>query len=208
MYESFHDCIKGDAWNTWVGIIQDTPLPRSQDSWQAQLELFVEEKLPEEPAQKQLNYVKNTCKPKRFTSRQWVQRVKHINSLLLVMGKDRLSEEEIVKDIITQNLPEPWMKLFKLSGGHRLRKFKQALDILEVLESNESLYITRQGKKNKPRKGKTHQNKRETSKRNNKESAPSKTRNHLKNLCNHPRHTNASHKWKDCIYNRRSKNKR
>ena len=49
------------------------------------------------------------------------------------MGKNKLLEEEIVKDIITQNLTEPWITAFKLSGGHRLREVKQALGILEVL---------------------------------------------------------------------------
>ena len=101
VYKSFHNCIKGDPRNIWFSIIQDTPLPRSQDSWQAHLELFVVEILPEGPTRKQLNYLKKTRKPKWFTSRQWLRRIRHINSLLPVMGKNKPSEEGIVKDVIT-----------------------------------------------------------------------------------------------------------
>ena len=55
----------------------------------------------------------------------------------------------------------------------------------------------------KSQKSNTKQIKRESNERNNKKN---ERQNQLKNLCNHPRLTNSNHEWKDCIYNRHSKN--
>ena len=51
------------------------------------------------------------------------------------MGKEKLSEEEIVKNIIAPNHFDPCKKPFKPSGNHRSRKVKRASDISKVLES-------------------------------------------------------------------------
>ena len=53
----------------------------------------------------------------------------------------------MVKDVITPNISDPWIKPFKLSGAHQYTKVKKVVDILEMLESDEKIYHNQREKK-------------------------------------------------------------
>ena len=153
--------------------------------------IFIKETLPEESARKQVKYLKNTTKPRKLKVKKWVRRIKNINSLLPMMGGTKLSEEEIVKEVIAPNLPELWSKSFHLAGAHLHQSTKKAMNVLEILENDEQLH--------KPKLAKPYQRNQRTQVR--EECTPSR-----KNMCKHHLHPNAKHEWKDCIYNPKSKN--
>ena len=56
-----------------------------------------------------------------------------------MMGGEKLTEEDLVKEVITPNLSDSWIKPFKLNGTHQYNGTKKVMNILEVLESNEQL---------------------------------------------------------------------
>ena len=191
VYESFIGCLKGSARDTWIAILKENPGQKTYDQWKKHMGIFVEETLPEESARKQIKYLKNTTKPRKLNVRKWVRRIKNINSLLPMMGGTKLSEEEIVKEVIAPNLPESWSKSFHLAGAHLHESTKKAMNVLEILENDEQLH--------KSKHVKPHQ-------RNQRAQARGKRTPSRKNMCKHHRHPNANHEWKDCIYNPKSKN--
>ena len=58
-----------------------------------------------------------------------------------MMGGDKLIEEELVKDVTTPNLPDSWIKPFKLSGADQYDNTKITINMLEVLEQELSRYL-------------------------------------------------------------------
>ena len=97
VYENFIDCLKGNARDTWIAILRESPAPKTFVTWKKNLKQFIEETLPEEPTRKQIKYLKNTSKPRKLNVRKWIRRIKNINSLSPVMGGEKLDEEELIK---------------------------------------------------------------------------------------------------------------
>ena len=82
----------------------------------------------------------NTKKPQKLAVSKWVRRIKNINSLIPMMGEEKLKEEKLVKNVISPNQPDLWIKPFHLSGAHQYNNAKKVMSTSEVLENNEQMY--------------------------------------------------------------------
>ena len=81
------------------------------------LGIYVEDNLPEEAAWKQIKHLQDIKKPKEVN--EWVRYIRNINTLLPLMGGQKLDVEELVENVITPNIPDPWIKPFKLVGANQ-----------------------------------------------------------------------------------------
>jgi hypothetical protein len=68
--------------------------------------------------------------------KQWISRMRNINSYLPLMEQDAvgLTEKELIAEVITPNLPKPWLTNFKLLELNRKTIIKDVLDKLVVME--------------------------------------------------------------------------
>ncbi len=127
--------------------------------------------LGEDGLRNQKEYLKNTPKPEKMSMKQWVNRIKNINSYLPLMQEDgcAFSEEDLIAEVITKNIPSTWNVQFRLAKLHLKTLIIDIISDLTVIEENI----------------KTHHK--------NSQEKPHKK--HLKNPC---RLLNGGHEWDDC----------
>ena len=172
--------------------------------WEDNLDELVERLIGEEVYDQQRDYMLEIKKPRDVSVKQWLTRLKTINTYLPFLsngGKGTsFSEAELVK-MITKNMPRHWKTPFRLAGGHRLHTVLGARHILLLLEKQDKMKNTNEdvrgkdkgrdkGKGNGP--GKKIPNKTESR----------SDKGTTKNPCGIPGHQN--HEWGSCIYNPKS----
>jgi hypothetical protein len=121
----------------------------------------------------QKDYLKSTPKPEKMSVKQWINRIKNINSYLPLMQDNgrAFTEEELVSEVISKNIPSAWVKDFRMFKLHLKTRVKDVLSDLTMIEEQIKTHL-------KP----TNSDKRQ----------------HLKNPC---RIHNGGHEWDDCRQN-------
>jgi len=68
--------------------------------------------------------------------KQWINRIKNINSYLPLMQPNRqsFSEEHLIAEVISKNIPAAWVKDFKMFKLHLKTSIKGILSELTVIE--------------------------------------------------------------------------
>jgi len=122
----------------------------------------------------QKDYLKNTPKPAKMSVKQWINRIKNINSYLPLMQPNGrpFTEEDLIAEVISKNIPNAWIKNFKMFKLHLKTSIKEIISKLTVIKEQI-----------KPHP-KTSQN--------------NSNGKHLKNPC---RIHNGGHEWEDCRKN-------
>ena len=105
----------------------------------------------------QVEYLRNTKKPKKLTADDWMRRIRNINMHLANMGEDarKLTDKELIKDVIIPNIPTDIKIKLKMRGGSTL----SWNDTKEMLTHIFDLINFRQSKKrngNNNKKGGNH----------------------------------------------------
>jgi hypothetical protein len=108
--------------------------------------------------------------------KQWINRLKNINSYLPVMQHDRqpLSEEDLIAEVMAKNIPAAWIKDFKLAELHLKTHIRDIISDLTVIQEQIKTHH------------KTHHDQNNQSK---------------KQLKNPYRVHNGGHEWEDCRQN-------
>jgi hypothetical protein len=129
----------------------------------------------------QKEYLKKTQKPEGLSVILWINRMKNINSYLPYMKRNAvpLSDEDLIAEVITPNLPSAWVKDFKILQLDRETRIKETMQKLLIIE--DQVKVER----------KTHRQGQEKNK-------------HLKNPCHMH---NGGHEWDDCHEIPKNKNK-
>ena len=70
--ETFVDCLKDHARDSWISILKDNPKNKTLQSWQEHLPTYAEDSLPEEAARKQIKYLQDTKNSKKFSIGKWI----------------------------------------------------------------------------------------------------------------------------------------
>jgi hypothetical protein len=183
LYRYFRRCIAGSARDLWdqVNKIEEDE-ERDELTFETHLWELTTEIIEEDAYQSQKDYLKKTHKPHKMPVKQWISRMKNINSYLPLMEQEAssLTEKELITKVITPNLPKAWLKDFKLLKLNCKAKIKEVLQELLVIED----YIKLE------KKPQTHQN------------GPD----HNKILKNPCRLHNGNHKWADCRQNPKNSN--
>jgi len=118
--------------------------------------------------------LKNTPKPEKMSVKQWINRIKNINSYLPLMQPNGrpFTKEDLIAEVISKNIPNAWIKDFKMFKLHLKTSIKEIISELTVIE--------------------------EQIKPHPKTSQANSNGKHLKNPC---RIHNGGHEWDDCRQN-------
>jgi hypothetical protein len=176
IYRNFRRCLAGAARDLWDQIIINLAEEEDQDGNEETFTEHVQELtsaiLGEDALRNQKDYLKNTPKPEKMSVKQWVNRMKNINSYLPLMqvGGRSFTEEELVSEVISKNIPSVWIKDFRMFKLHLKTRVKDVLTDLTMIEEQiKTPKPTNFDNKNK----------------------------HLKNPCR----LHGSHEWDDCRQN-------
>jgi hypothetical protein len=177
-YRNFCRCLSGTARDLWdqINIIEEDEARDELTFENHQWEL-TQEIIGFDAYHNQKEYLKGMAKPDGLSVKLWLNRMKNINSYLLLMRRDApsLSEEDLISEVITPNLPSAWMKDFKilkLDCETRIRDFLEELLVIEDQVKIERKHTHRNGSEHNPK--------------------------HLKNPC---RVHNGGHGWANCRQN-------
>jgi hypothetical protein len=99
----------------------------------------------------QKDYLKTTPKPEKMTVKQWINRLKNINSYLPLMQVDAqaLSETDLLAEVIAKNIPAEWVKDFKLAKLHLKMRIKDIMSELAIIEEEVKTHRKEQNGQNK-----------------------------------------------------------
>ena len=90
---------------------------------------LVETLIDEDAYTTQKDYLSETKKPSNMPTKNWILRLKAINTYLPILNLsenvESFDEEGLVK-IITRNIPNSWKARFKMVNGHRSTTVAQA----------------------------------------------------------------------------------
>ena len=93
VYAKFRRVLKGDTKDTWDELIHGETL--SEENFDTHLADLITDELGTEAFKYQVKYLRKTKKPRSLTLKNWMKRVKSLNSYLplLKAGDKRLTEE-------------------------------------------------------------------------------------------------------------------
>ncbi len=85
--------------------------------------------------QNEKDYLKTTPKPEKMSVKQWINRMTSINSYLPLMQQNgqSLSKEDLIAEVIAKNIPNAWVKDFKLAKLHLSTRIKDIISDLTVI---------------------------------------------------------------------------
>ncbi len=85
--------------------------------------------------------MKSTPKPEKMSVKQWINRIKNINSYLPLMQDNgrAFTEEELVSEVISKNIPSAWVKDFRMFKLHLKTRVKDVLTDLTMIEEQVSI---------------------------------------------------------------------
>jgi hypothetical protein len=117
IYRNFGRCLAGAARDLWdqVNVLEEDE-ERDELTFENHLEELTSTILGEDALRNQKDYLKSTPKPEKMSVKQWVNRIKNINSYLPLMqenGRD-FTEEELVSEVISKNIPSTGVKDFRM----------------------------------------------------------------------------------------------
>jgi len=176
VYRNFRRCLAGATRDLWdqINVVEEEDGTRDEMTFWDHLRELTSAVLGEDALRNQKEYLKNTPKPENMSVKQWVNRIKNINSYLPLMQEDgrAFSEEDLIAEVITKNIPSAWNVQFRLAKLHLKTRIKDIISDLTVIEENIKTH---------------HKNDHDKS-----------NRKQLKNPC---RLHNGGHEWEDCRQN-------
>jgi len=173
VYKNFRKCLAGATCDLWDQIMENAEEERDELTFQTQLSELTTTVLGNDALHNQKEYLKSTPKPENMSVKQWINRLKNINSYLPLMEQDgqAYSEADLISEVITKNIPSAWTKDYRLAELHLKRNLRDIISKLIVIEENVKTH---------PNPNKEKQNKQ------------------LKNPC---RLHNGTHEWNECRQN-------
>jgi len=176
VYKNFHRCLAGAARDHWdlINIIDEDEV-RDDITFQFHIHEFTTAILGSDAFRNQKDWWKSTPKPDNISVKQWINRLLDINSYLPLMQRNAraFSEEDLISEVISRNIPAVWMKDFELSKLHLQTEINEIMTDLTIIEARVKVQPKQSDK--------THQNNK-----------------NLRNPC-HLHH--GSHEWDECLQN-------
>jgi len=130
VYRNFRRCLSGatkDLWDELNIIAEDDE--RDELTFNDHVEQLTNAVLGEEALENQKDYLKFTPKPDKMSVKDWINRIKTINSYLPLMEHDAraFSERELIAEVISKNIPSAWKAQFKLSKLHLKTRIREIM---------------------------------------------------------------------------------
>jgi hypothetical protein len=118
IYRNFRRCLAGAARDLWdqVNVLEDD-VERDELTFNNHLKELTSTILGEDALRNQKDYLKSTPKPEKMSVKQWINRIKNINSYLPLMQENgrAFTEEELVSKVISKNIPSAWGRISECS---------------------------------------------------------------------------------------------
>jgi hypothetical protein len=137
-YHNFRRCLAGAARDLWdqINELEDEEEVRDELSFDDHLQELTSAILGEDALRNQKDYLKTTPKPDKMSVKQWINRIKNINSYLPLMQPNGRSftEEDLIAEVISKNIPAAWKNFFKMFKLHLETKIKDIISELTVIE--------------------------------------------------------------------------
>jgi hypothetical protein len=139
VYQNFKRCLAGAARDLWdqINVIEEEEEEvRDKLTFDNHLKELTSAILGDDALRNQKDYLKNTPEPDKMTVKQWINRIKNINSYLPLMQPNGRSftKEDLIAEVITENIPSAWVKDFKMFKLHLKTKIKDFISELTVIE--------------------------------------------------------------------------
>jgi hypothetical protein len=178
VYRNFRRCLAGSARDLWdqINVLEDKEDERDELTFDDHLKELTTAILGEDALRNQNDYLKSTPIPEKMSVKQWINRIKNINSYLLLMQPNGrpFSEKDLIAEVISKNIPAAWEKDFKMFKLHLKTKIKDILSKLTVIEEQIKIHPKNNDNTNKKQ---------------------------LKNACK----LHSTHEWDDCRQNPKNK---
>jgi hypothetical protein len=139
VYRNFRRCISGatkDLWDQINTINEDEEIDElTFSSHMAKLTRAV---LGVDAFDNQKEYLKETPKPEKMSVKQWINRIRNINSYLSLMDQEArtFSEKELIAEVISKNIPHAWRVQYRLAKLHLKTKIDDIISDLTLIEEN------------------------------------------------------------------------
>jgi hypothetical protein len=175
VYRNFRRCISGATKNLWDQIIaSEENEERDELTFTESLGKLTKAVLGVDAFDNQKEYMKETQKPGKMSVKQWINRIKNINSYLSLMDQDAraFSEKELIAEVISKNIPSVWRIQYRLAKLHLKARIDDIISDLTLIEENIKTH---------PKSNQDKTNKKQ-----------------LKNPC---RLHNGNHEWDECRQN-------
>jgi hypothetical protein len=137
VYKNFRRCLAGAARDSWDSInIVNEDQERDELTFAGHQQELIRTVLGTSALHNQKNYLKETPKPEKMTVKQWINRIKNINSYLPLMqlGARSFTEETLIEEVITPNIPSAWIMHYELAGLHLKTRISDIIEPLTVIE--------------------------------------------------------------------------
>jgi hypothetical protein len=120
VYKNFRRCLAGSARDLWDQIIDDGQEDKDELIFGGHLVEFTSEVLGNGAVRNQKKYLTTTPKPEKMSVKQWISRIKNINSYIPFMEADAaaMPERDLINDVITPNIPAAWEMHYHLQNLH------------------------------------------------------------------------------------------
>jgi hypothetical protein len=124
------------GWNVWNLLPEEEDEGRVKLTFDNHLKELTSAFRGDNALRNQKDYLKNTPKPDMMSVKQWINRIKNINSYLPLMQPNGRSftEEHLITEVISKNIPAAWIKDFIMFKLHLKTKIKDIISELTVTE--------------------------------------------------------------------------
>ena len=126
LYTALRKSLSGNILNEWLDIMA-ARATQDYNSFKEDLWALTERQIDEDSFCKQKKYLESTKKPRVMKSKEWINRLKMINNYLSRMqrGKQKYTDQELIKKIIWNTIPEAWERDFEMFNGPRATTIQQ-----------------------------------------------------------------------------------
>ncbi len=99
----------------------------------------------------QKEYLKETPKPEKMSVKQWINRIRNINSYLPLMDQESraFSEKELIAEVVSKNIPAAWRIQYRLAKLHLKTKIDDIISDLTLEENIKTHLKSNHDKANK-----------------------------------------------------------
>lgn len=124
IYKNFRHCLAWSARDLWDQIIEDGQEDRDELVFGSGA------------VHNQKKYLASTPKPEKMSVKQWISRIKNINSYIPFMEADAnaISEQDLINKVISPSIPSAWEMHYHLQNLHLKTCIQDIIEPLTVIE--------------------------------------------------------------------------
>ena len=189
LYTLVRKALSGNVLDEWIDI-STSRTTKNYANFKIYLWKLTDKQIDDDSVRQQKRYLENTKKPRKMTSKEWLNQIKVFNNYLprMKMGQTKYSDEELVEKIVQDNIPDSWQEKFELLDGPKATDLRAVQLTLQKIERCENVESSKKSEKSNDEKKKKNSGE---SNGNQQRSSPCHIEGH-------------NHDWKDCPDNWRN----